>query len=44
MHVFEPRTATGNEHFALQDSGLSQIFKLNVSTSEKRLDNKNMVV
>ena len=27
--------ATGSEHFARQDSGLSQIFKLNVSTSKR---------
>ena len=36
---FEPPTATGSEHFARQDSGLSQIFKLIVSTSKKRLNN-----
>ena len=41
---FEPRTATGSEHFARQDSGVSQIFKLMVSTSEKKLNNINGVV
>ena len=35
---------TGSEHFAAQDLGLSQIFKLIVSTSEKRLKNINVVV
>ena len=34
----------GSEHFARQDSGLFQIFKLIVSTSEKRLNNVNVVV
>ena len=33
--------ATGSEHFARQDSGVSQIFKLAVSTSEKKLNNIN---
>ena len=42
-NVFEPRTATGSEHFARQDSGVSQIFKLMVSTCEKRLNNINVV-
>ena len=36
--------ATGSEHFARQDSGVSQIFKLMVSTSEKKLNNINGVV
>ena len=44
MQVFEPRAATGSEHFARQDSGLSQIFKLIVSTSKKRLNNINLAV
>ena len=44
LPVFEPRTATGSENFARQDRGLSQIFKLIVSTSEKRLNNINVVV
>ena len=35
--VFERRTATGSEYFARQDSGLSQLFKLRVSNSEKIL-------
>ena len=38
-----PRTATGSEHFARQDSGVSQIFKLIVSTSEKKVNNINGV-
>ena len=42
--VFESRTETGSEHFACQDSGLSQIFKLIVSTSEKILNNVKEVV
>ena len=33
--VFEPLTETGGEHFACPDSGLSQIFKLIVSATEK---------
>ena len=33
----------GRKHFACQDSGLSQIFKLIVSSSEKRLNNINLV-
>ena len=33
--VLEPLVETGNEHFACQESGPSQIFKLIVSTSEK---------
>ena len=44
MQVFEPRTATGREHFARQDNGLSQIFELIVSTSKKRLNNINLAV
>ena len=42
--VFETRTATGSEYFARQDSGLSQIFKLRVSNSEKILSDINVVV
>ena len=38
------RTATGGEYFARQDSGLSQIFKLRVSNSEKILSDINVVV
>ena len=34
----------GSEYFAYQDSGLSQIFKLIVSISEKILNNRNTVV
>ena len=41
--VFEPRTATGSDDFARQGNGLSQIFQLIVSTSEKRLENINVV-
>ena len=37
-NVFEPRIATGSEHFG------RQIFKLIVSTGEKRLNNINVVV
>ena len=36
--------ATASEHFSRQDSGLSQIFKLMVTTSKKRLNNINVVV
>ena len=36
--------AAGSEHFACQDGGVSQIFKLMVSTSEKKLNNINGVV
>ena len=32
--LFEPRTTTGTEHLACQDSGLFQIFKLIVSANE----------
>ena len=31
---------TGYEHFACQDTGLTQIFKLIVSSGEKELNNK----
>ena len=43
-NIFEPLTAT-QWSFILhgQDNGLSQIFQLIVSTSEKRLDNINVV-
>ena len=37
--VFEARTATGREHFALQDSGVSQIFIVIISNGEKILSN-----
>ena len=40
--VFEARTETGGEHFAY--IGLSQIFKLIVSTIEKTLNNLNVIV
>ena len=36
--VFQQWTETESEHFACQDSGLSQIFKVIVSTSEKILN------
>ena len=41
--VFESRTEIGSKHLTCQDtlSGLSQIFKLIVSTSEKILNNVN---
>ena len=42
--VFETRTATGREHFACQDSGVSQIFKLLVSNGEKILSNVNLIM
>ena len=42
--VFETRTATGREHFACQDSGVSQIFKLIISNGEKILSNVNLIV
>ena len=38
------RTATGSEHFAREDNGVSQIFKLMVSTSEKKLSDVNGVL
>ena len=41
--VFETRTATGREHFACQDSGVSQIFVLIISNGEKVLSNVNVV-
>ena len=41
---FETRTATGREHFACQDSGVSQIFILIISNGEKILGNVNVVV
>ena len=43
-HVFETRTATGREHFACQDSGVSQIFILIISNGEKILSNVSVVV
>ena len=41
--VFEARTATGREHFACQNSGVSQISIL-ISNGVKILDNVNVVV
>ena len=41
--VFDMLTATGNEHFASQDSTVSWIFKL-ISCGEMFLSNKNVVV
>ena len=41
--VFETRTATGREHFACQDSGVSQIFVLIISNGEKVLSDVNVV-
>ena len=38
--MFEPWTETGSEYFACQDNGLSQITKLFVSTTEKKILNK----
>ena len=42
MRVFETRMATGREHVACQDSGVSQIFKLIISNGEKILRNVNV--
>ena len=42
--AFLRRTETGILHFACQDSGLSQIFQLIVSASEKTLNSINVVV
>ena len=42
--VFEPRTEFGSGYFACQDISLAQIVKLIVSTSEKILNNINVVV
>ena len=42
--VFETRTTTGREHFACQDSGISQIFILIISNGEKIVSNVNVVV
>ena len=41
--VFEMRTATGREHFAYQDSGVSQSFILIISNGEKILSNINVL-
>ena len=41
---FDPRTKTKNEHFPCQESGLSRIFEVIVSTSGKTLDNINELV
>ena len=38
------RTATGREHIACQDSGISQIFILIISNEEKILSSVNVVV
>ena len=43
-NIFELQTPTAREHFAPQESGLSQIFKLIVSSSENRLHNTNVAV
>ena len=42
--TFESRTETASEHFAFQDSGPSQIFKLTIFASEKILNNINTVL
>ena len=42
--VFETRTATGREHFACQDSGGSQIFKVIISNGKMILSNVNVGV
>ena len=42
--VFETRTETKREHFASQDSGVSQIFILTISNGEKILNKVNVVV
>ena len=42
--VFETRTATGREHFACQESTVSQISILLVSNGEKILSNVNVAV
>ena len=44
MHIFDVHMATGREHFACQDSGVSQIFILIISNGEKILSNVNVVV
>ena len=43
-HVFETRTTTGREHFASQDSGVSQAFTLIIFNRETILINVNVVV
>ena len=40
----KPRTEAGSEHFACQDSGLSQIFKVILTTSKTILKNVTVVV
>ena len=42
--VFETRTATGREHFACQDRGVSHIFILIIPNGEKVLSNVNVIV
>ena len=42
--VFEPGTDTGSEHFARQDSGYFQIFKLIVYARGKILNSTNVEV
>ena len=42
--VFETRTGTGREHFAYQESIVSQIFVLLKFNGEKILSNVNVVV
>ena len=41
---FEPGTETGSEHYACQESGLFQVFKLIVYNREKKLSNTNVEV
>ena len=43
-NVFDRQTATRSEDFACQESGLSLIFKLIASSSEKKLNNVNVVM
>ena len=42
--VFVPRTATGNKHFACQDSSVSQILNLIISNGGKIPSNIKVVV
>ena len=45
MRVFETQTATGREHFACQDIGVSQIFILLIISNGKKIhSNVNVVV
>lgn len=43
-NIFEPQMEAASEHFTCQDSGLTQIFKIMVSASEKILNNRNVVL